>query len=1807
MNEDSVFNLIKDCTKIFTEIKKKKNEDLDTSLNNCLNTLSVLKENISHKQDENIEENLLIISNSFIEAANKVINLKYTKYFLNILLVLKKFLEYSIFSKEKSDNLIDILYDIHNNSKANEESQNKVLEIFQTFIFTSYFELKYDSLSKIYLLILKSFTNTSNNKNKDFKNPIRLLFTTITEKVYKSNDFEIITKITVLIFSWYYLSQKKKAESSRKITKENPNEDNNNSNINLEKNKNNDEFSYDIDNQIKEEINKIINNHKKNKIYIQCLSLELLSQGISLILNKKDKDNNQFGNFIKGLMKGKVKKAINISIENIKKSISILEEPLNYLLFIKIIKFLKIILFNYNDNYEIIQPIIDLLKENNAENKISWKKKLSFEFLSTIIANKQLLEKIGNWEKELLESLFSSINKFIDNIELLKDDKEFKRSNTVSEMKRKGAEDNKIYLEGDEIVIVKEKSARYYKNQINECLLSLIDCLVKEHFFKNDDNKNSENKNQFLDKDIFDIICNNLRDIIFKLIKNEKNINIKNNADSDIKLYFNYIKNMMGLFINLNMPKKVEEYFKILSELALDFPKEKKQSDEKNIFLALNLLNLSKTPKSLNKECYIIVLQTIEIFNHKYNFLRLSDYSKNDLDKIIKDINELFLNKKLTNEAFLKNKNDKTQKEEQMLNNNDLLEKENEETKINIIDISELLKDEIENENENEKEKEEENDEEKKENEHNEIIKKDSIKIVEIEEKDNIEILETEKNDEKEEDIKKIEVSKKDNEKKAETNKDKIKEDSKKDNEKKEDIKKSKEKKEDSKKDKEKNKEVKTDKEKKEVKKDNEKEESKKDKERKKEDKKDTYKDEIRKILCHEIDKMFTDSKYLDLESIKSIIDALLSCIDLSIEKNNSKKKNELSKKESKDIKSNKDKEKKAINNEDEENLNYEIIFFYSKLLTIALTNEDKFYILFDPLMTVINKLLDNKIMLDFSVEILCSLIPEIILKYHNIKTNINKSINEENKIWIDERWQKLLFSPLLTLLSQVELFAFIKDKIFVGLNKIIQQSGHYIDLYGWESIIQTCVILSNFDVEKTFFPIKSTLNDYCSYLTLLNLIPIMNLLQVFISNKKDKNISFSSVELFWSCANLIDDFKQGKRVMEDKEKPLLEKLIKGKEIKLYCDELYEKLFSYLININDDERLDVRKSGLNVFTEIFVSKMSNIAQETRLKIINEIFFKIFCANTDKFILDSKNNELEQALQISLLDILKILKEFFNINEGENKIFEDFLNKLTEIIPIASPLLNTDVLKSILEIKLNKNENTSMIVKKLDMYFKIIALINEYIKGSNFVISQFNKVPAYKLFNSILLFIGNIFLDDNYLEIYTDDNLKIVIEIFKTLFDSIYTIEPKLLELKPRKLVDFENDIFNLIEKMPIQNNTIFNFIIDRMNFDIKNLHTDAISRRLLECFKNMISKKENKFGLKKEEYEIFKKLKEKIKEIILLSTKNEVIESLSLSKIEENEEKIPFHIYLDHFIKIIDEMCNNLLKHKEKLNNDNEIKEDKNEIINNLYEFFILIIDLFECIFNQHITGFKSINQIYYPMINEVYNRMEINSIQFIINKLIFYVLSILGDEDENAYKKIEEKILKLIKIICDISNMSNYDNNNLSLPSLNLVTINELFKICKYKSNEEIKNEINDKKIINIDKYIGNQIKVRKMFSNLAIQKINDIFKKFREDEIKSGDMPLSRLRIKEIVNLMENVKNLEIFPDINLIEENENKENEKKEITVFDVLSKTKKIHLFYLQPILIDFIDTKEKEIKQSVKEIFQIINEVMGMPKLKKLDL
>ena len=75
-----------------------------------------------------------------------------------------------------------------------------------------------------------------------------------------------------------------------------------------------------------------------------------------------------------------------------------------------------------------------------------------------------------------------------------------------------------------------------------------------------------------------------------------------------------------------------------LCNLSLDYS-EGKLYEDKNIFIALYLLDLITEIKLLNKESYVILLQTIEIFNRKFNYLKLNEYVKKDINKIINDMN----------------------------------------------------------------------------------------------------------------------------------------------------------------------------------------------------------------------------------------------------------------------------------------------------------------------------------------------------------------------------------------------------------------------------------------------------------------------------------------------------------------------------------------------------------------------------------------------------------------------------------------------------------------------------------------------------------------------------------------------------------------------------------------------------------------------------------------------------------------------------------------------------------------------------------------------------------------------------------------------------------------------------------------------------------------------------------------------------------------------------------------------------------------------------------------------------------------
>ena len=369
----------------------------------------------------------------------------------------------------------------------------------------------------------------------------------------------------------------------------------------------------------------------------------------------------------------------------------------------------------------------------------------------------------------------------------------------------------------------------------------------------------------------------------------------------------------------------------------------------------------------------------------------------------------------------------------------------------------------------------------------------------------------------------------------------------------------------------------------------------------------------------------------------------------------------------------------------------------------------------------------------------------------------------------------KKLFTLLNSFTTEHNLIELTKNRLFICISTIIQQSGIYIDLFGWESILKICQILINYNIEEVFLIIKLILNDYNSYLTIFNVIPIITLLGTFISYQKDRNICFNSIELFWPCSNIVEKYHKGKIIINELQQKIYEELLKEQKIENFdnfYNGLYYKIFSQLLRINSDLRNDIRRSSIKVFTEIFVSKINSIENDNCYKIINDIFFNIFIINSQKYIENEKNktikeeditnniinkeNELEQTFHASLLSIIKIFKSYCSSeqnqenekkNENIEKILTLFLKKLGEIIPFGTIDLNIDIMHGLSELKNTQTNNKLILPLKLDIFFEIIDRTKEFIDSQRFKLFLFNKMKCIKFLNSMINSLSDVFCND----------------------------------------------------------------------------------------------------------------------------------------------------------------------------------------------------------------------------------------------------------------------------------------------------------------------------------------------------------------------------------------------------------------------------------------------------------------------------
>ena len=408
------------------------------------------------------------------------------------------------------------------------------------------------------------------------------------------------------------------------------------------------------------------------------------------------------------------------------------------------------------------------------------------------------------------------------------------------------------------------------------------------------------------------------------------------------------------------------------------------------------------------------------------------------------------------------------------------------------------------------------------------------------------------------------------------------------------------------------------------------------------------------------------------------------------------------------------------------------------------------------------------------------------------------------------------------------------------------------------------------------------------------------------------------------------------------------------------------------------------------------------------------------------------------------------------------------------------------------------------------------------------------------------------------------------------------------------------------------------FLLSYLLIDINNLHSEALCRKALDQFVTFYTNELLPISITQKTLPLFIT---KCRDLILLRQKSELVSTIFTVKEEINKRNEKMELTYNKFGGtnniFMGRFLNEVNYHKEKFDNEkNDLiwqyaseklikiltyvivqnNKEQNYEKYNIEEIWKVIIESYDMIFRQRDSVFKNMKKSHKELVSKSSSEMKISIINFIVNILLPNSLHIS--------KQMQIRLLILLDIGSSLESESNNESSGSVTSSISKVCISNLFELCKFKTPEVLKREINVQNF-NPDDYVKIKEKIAKMCTPILIKRCKEILKKFLSDEIKSGAMPLSRSRLEDIKYVLDKLKKLEIYPDYNKIEDiNEKKEenkiienNEQQEIMGF--ILKKKKSHLISLLPLLSEFITTKEIEIKILVKDIFKIISNELGI--------
>ena len=889
-------------------------------------------------------------------------------------------------------------------------------------------------------------------------------------------------------------------------------------------------------------------------------------------------------------------------------------------------------------------------------------------------------------------------------------------------------------------------------------------------------------------------------------------------------------------------------------------------------------------------------------------------------------------------------------------------------------------------------------------------------------------------------------------------------------------------------------------------------------------------------------------------------------------------------------------------------NINFNLV----KIFEISIINIQRINLIWDKIISII-KLFSSELkqkndfsetIFKFIIDSLSYIIVHILLKYNN-KNEVNENFKEK-KIQIN------VLSPILNLLDGNYNDYFINpDLVSNALKFLLEKCGTIFNVSGWD-IFFKCIdlILFNEDEEKKnleilFKMMEEIFSEYSDKLSILNIEIISDILEKFSLQLENKNISYTSLSFFWQCADIIEQYQKKKKDIKEYELDCLnEKIEKNKENIFYIN-LWKKLFNKLLIINKDKRLDIKKSGINLFSQFFVAKLKTINQINNLSnsIFNEVFYIVFKNNIEEYLsqenninLNNNNNNIqinqqnendknendninnEEIILFSLQNLGKILKSFFEENkQKENSNNEELINIIKNVSYLYQELINkknspeiaNNILKNLYEFG---SGDKIFFQNNRQIFWESMNLLINYSTEKNFAEKYCKSVKGNKVIQTICDILITCFYSKEDFEILNKDelinnNINNFIDAIPKLMESLKIMNISLINLDLYSLIQQERYIFNLIETIGIYCNkyidveNLINFLLKNINYNKENKHSISISIQSLITIGNIFLKNKNLINNIEEE---------KLKNLVIYC-KNQLEEIYSIKK-----NKI-----------ILVELFNHNIKKKDKFAWEKMI-ESFNDLILKATIHKIKDEKLWEEIINYNKNLYQELdkenkgeNIFENDKEKEIFNCIK-KSNEYIQKNIINLIMNILLPNSGNVSPKIQQQILSLF----DISdNKENNGNNNKELLfTLDNMNTDNLFSICNFQGEKELLQIYNKKEEQeSINKYIEIKKNISKKFMPILFANCEKEINNYLEKEKNEGD--INELKEKLIL-ILEGLKDLDSYcAEL----ENINKENE----LIIDC-TKNKKGHLFIMQKSFNKLILTKDENIRKKLFEIYEEIS-------------